>query len=117
MRSYQRGDYVCVVVLEVKRDLQRLLVGMKCETLSHPEVAAHRCRERDIRLGLIAASSLPPVFQKTVQCRETGIPYEQLLEKSDEFINPTSVDVLVNELGLSDVAGTATLMSHLPTSF
>ena len=32
-RSYELNDYTYVVVLEVKKDAQRLLVGMKSENL------------------------------------------------------------------------------------
>ena len=115
LRSYQTGDYVCVVVLEVKRDVQRLLVGMKCNTLPNPVIAGKTCMIHGIRLGLVpgGVSSLPHLYKKALQATEKNLRYDNLLEKSEGFGNPTNVDALANDLGLSNFAGEATIMSNL----
>ena len=94
LRSYQTDDYVCVVVLEVKRDVQRLLVGMKCSTLPNPGLAEKRCKINGIRLGLVpgGASSLPLLYKKALQATERNMRYDYLLVKSDGFGNPTNVE-------------------------
>ena len=115
IRSYETGDFVCVVVLEVKRDVQRLLVSMKCSTLQCPDVAANTCRMNGIRLGLVSngVSNLPLEYQKTIQATEETLSYNSLLEKSEGFWNPTNVEALATEIGLSNLAGNATLMPNL----
>jgi tetratricopeptide (TPR) repeat protein len=114
LRSYQTGDFVCVVILEVKRDVQRLLVSMKCNTLLDPESAERKCKNRGIQLGLVSTglSNLPLTYQKTLQATDKNLQYDKLLEKSEGFSNPTSVEVLAEEIGLPNLAGDATLMSN-----
>ena len=114
LRSYQTGDFVCVVVLEVKRDTQRLLVSMKCNTLLDPESAERKCKSHGIQLGLVSSglSNLPLTYQKTLQATEQNLQYDKLLETSEGFSNPTSVEVLAEEIGLCNFAGNATLMSN-----
>ena len=72
VRSYQTGDFVCVVIIEVKRDVQRLLVSMKYSALSDPGYAEEACKSHEIRLGLVSSGvpNLPLTYQKTLQVND-----------------------------------------------
>lgn len=115
VRSYQTGDFVCVVVLEVKRDAQRLLVSMKCNTLLKPELAKNKCKALGIRLGLVPNSviDLPPTLKNTLIATEKNLRYDSLLKNCEGFRNPTNVEFLVQELGLSNLTCDSTLMSTI----
>ena len=115
VRSYQTGDFVRVVILEVKRDAQRLLVSMKCSSLLEPDLAEQRCRNLGIHLGLISngVMDLPSTFTKSILARDKDIQYESLLKNSEGFRNPTNVEFLAQEMGLSNVSGDSTLMSTI----
>jgi len=110
VRSYEPGDVVRVVCLEVKLESQRLLAGMKASGL-RPELAATGL----VKLGLCPPTKLPAAFSYTSQAREKSIPYSIFLEKSVGFINPTNVNHLASELGL-DVKGDS-LMTSLSGKF
>ena len=110
-RSYSRDDYVAVTVLEVKRDVQRLLVGMKIDS----DVAEDRLRMAGIKLGLVAdgLGSLPQTFNYALLVDDKDLPFESILKRSVGFSNPTNVESLVKDFGLSDHAGHSSLMTHL----
>jgi tetratricopeptide (TPR) repeat protein len=92
-------------VLEVKQDAQRLLVGMKYESLTEPAPDA----DRTLRLGLVShPSSMPQSYAAALEVRDRGVAYNQLLEKTGSFVNPTGVEV-TKELGLPFKAGKASL--------
>ena len=105
VRSYEPGDVVRVVCLEVKLESQRLLAGMKATGL-RPELAATGL----VKLGLCPPNKLPASFSYTSQAKEKNIPYSMFLEKSVGFINPTNVNHLASELGL-DVKGDSLMTS------
>jgi len=93
VRSYESGDVVRVVVLEVKVESQRLLAGMNCASL-RPEL------QNILKLGLVQANDLPATYSYSAQAMDRKIPYSVFLEKSVGFINPTNVAHLATELGL-----------------
>ena len=93
VRSYEAGDTVRVVCLEVKLESQRLLAGMKSSGLK-PEL------QNIVKLGLCQPSELPASFSYSAQAIEKKIPFSLFLEKSVGFINPTNVNHLAGELGL-----------------
>ena len=104
-----QSDNVRVVILEVKRDAQRLLVGMKYESLTSSVPV-----EDQVKLGPIAnASHLPREFAASIEARERNHPYDWFLEKSTSFVNPNGVEELAKELGLSYKAGKSSLFSGL----
>ena len=93
VRSYEAGDIVRVVCLEVKLDSQRLLAGMKSSSL-RAEMAGV------VKLGLCPQPQLPASFSYSSQAIQRKIPFTMFLEKSVGFINPTNVTHLASELGL-----------------
>jgi len=93
VRSYESGDIVRVVVLEVKVESQRLLSGMHSSSLK-PEL------QNIVKLGLVLANDLPSTYSYTSQATERKIPFSVFLEKSVGFLNPTNVTHLASELGL-----------------
>eukprot|EP00092_Neocalanus_flemingeri_P103489 GFUD01132444.1.p1 GENE.GFUD01132444.1~~GFUD01132444.1.p1 ORF type:complete len:836 (+),score=222.84 GFUD01132444.1:36-2543(+) len=93
VRSYESGDIVRVVVLEVKVESQRLLAGMNSSSL-RPEL------QNILKLGLVQANDLPATYSYSAQAMDRKIPYSVFLEKSVGFINPTNVAHLATELGL-----------------
>jgi len=103
VRSYETGDIVRVVCLEVKMESQRLLAGMKVSGL-RPEMAGV------VKLGLCDPAQLPSAFSYSSQAKERKIPFSMFLEKSVGFINPTNVSHLASELGL-DVKGDSMMNS------
>ena len=115
VKSYQIDDLVCVVILEVKKDVQRLLVSMKTNSLQEPDNAKHICRAVGIRLGLAdkGIHDLPISYQKTVLAVEKKDQYDDILVQSKGFNNPTTVEALAEEIGLSNLAGKSTLMSNI----
>ena len=80
VRSYEAGDIVRVVCLEVKLDSQRLLAGMKSSSL-RAEMAGV------VKLGLCPQPQLPASFSYSSQAIQRKIPYSMFLEKSVGFIN------------------------------
>jgi len=102
-----QGDFVRVVILEVKRDSQRLLAGMKYESLSNVPPEADK-----VKLGRLAHSSqLPREYAATIEAKERGRPYQWFLEQSKSFLNPTGVEEMSKELGLSFKAGKSSLFN------
>jgi len=93
VRSYESGDVVRVVVLEVKVESQRLLAGMNSGSL-RPEL------QNIVKLGLVQANDLPATYSYSAQAMDRKIPFSVFLEKSVGFINPTNVAHLASELGL-----------------
>jgi len=93
VRSYESGDLVRVVVLEVKVESQRLLAGMNNASL-RPEL------QNIVKLGLVQPNDLPATYSYSAQAMDRKIPYSVFLEKSVGFINPTNVAHLASELGL-----------------
>jgi len=108
VRSYESGDIVRVVVLEVKVESQRLLAGMNSASL-RPEL------QNILKLGLVQANDLPATYSYSAQAMDRKIPYSVFLEKSVGFINPTNVAHLASELGL-DTMGDS-LMKDLSGRF
>jgi tetratricopeptide (TPR) repeat protein len=102
-------DNVRVVILEVKREAQRLLVGMKYESFS-TQVPV----EDQVKLGLVTHNSqFPREFAASLEAREGNQPYDWFLQKSISFVNPNGVEELTKELGLSYKAGKSSLFSGL----
>ena len=60
VRSYESGDIVRVVVLEVKVESQRLLAGMNSASL-RPEL------QNILKLGLVQANDLPATYSYSAQ--------------------------------------------------
>ena len=61
-RSYESGDIVRIVVLEVKRESQRLLGGMRTESLATD-------LQNIIKLGLVETTELPSTLAYAKQVR------------------------------------------------
>ena len=108
LRSYEAGDIVRVVCLEVKLESQRLMAGMKTSGLKVD-------LQNILKLGLCQPSDLPASLSYSSQAREKKIPFSLFLEKSVGFINPTNVNHLAGELGL-EVKGDS-LMAGLTGKF
>lgn len=108
-RSYEIGNFVCVVVLEVKKESQRLLVSMKKESL------AESIRDQ-VKLGLVPGNlELPQAYKIGMDSKEREVGYDVLLEKHVGFINPDNVKCLAESLGLSSKS--SSLMETLSTGF
>ena len=111
------GQFVLVTILEVRRDQQRLLCGMKKESFGDPELALSRLHDMEKRttLGLLenGSQSLPQSFALSLHADDRQVAYDKMLGKSPGFVNPTNVEVLVKDLGLSEIAGGASLMTHI----
>lgn len=108
-RSYEINDYVCVVVIEVKKESQRLLVGMK------PDLLDESIRDR-VKLGLIVSQTdLPQPFRTAQEAKAKDVDYDVLLEKNVGFINPDNVKCLAESLGLS--SRSSSLMETLSNGF
>ena len=108
LRSYEAGDIVRVVCLEVKLESQRLMAGMKTSGLKVD-------LQNILKLGLCQPTDLPASLSYSSQAREKKIPFSLFLEKSVGFINPTNVNHLAGELGL-EVKGDS-LMTGLTGRF
>ena len=108
LRSYEAGDIVRVVCLEVKLESQRLMAGMKTSGLKVE-------LQNIVKLGLCQSTDLPASLSYSSQAREKKIPFSLFLEKSVGFINPTNVNHLAGELGL-EVKGDS-LMTGLTGRF
>lgn len=92
-RMLEAGDSVCVVVLEVKREAQRLLVSMKKDKLSTD--MANR-----VKLGLTEKEDLPETLDKGIRALERDHNLGDLMRKDSKFANPSSINILAQELGL-----------------
>ncbi len=97
------GVFVCVTVLDVKRDAQRMLASMKEENLS-PE-------NKDIKLGVVKEPDLHPSYKMTRQALERHRSYSDCLEESVGLGNPGCVARLTAELGLSNQGGCSLMPS------
>lgn len=73
--NYHMDDVVCAVVLEIKKDSHRLLVGMKCDSLPDPREAERRCQEANLKLGLVPGgfNAMPASFRYTVQAVQKNV--------------------------------------------
>jgi len=103
---------VRVLVLEVQRQSQRLLASMKYESLSRPPPEGDR-----LQMGLVHPQSVPRSYAATVEARDNGMTFSSLLESSSSLMNPTGVEELAKEVGLSFKAGKSTLFSGMIHSY
>ena len=79
---------------------------MKYESMTAPPPEVNR-----IKLGQI--THLPREYAANIEARDQDLPYEWFLEKSTSFTNPTGVEELTKELGLSFMAGKSSLFTGL----
>ncbi len=79
---------------------------MKYESMTVPPPEVDR-----IKLGQI--THLPREYTVNIEAKEQDLPYEWFLEKSTSFTNPTGVEELTKELGLSFKAGKSSLFTGL----
>ena len=113
VRPYDGGDVVCVFVLEVKKENQRLLVGMKPDAVKN-EAARAKLEKNKIPLGLLQdQQNLPILFDYTEQVLDKKLNYSVVLERSKGFHNPSNIEILTEELGLSNTAGESSLFPNL----
>ena len=113
VRAYDGGDVVCVFVLEVKKENQRLLVGMKSDAIKD-EVARAKVEKAKTPLGICRdQEDLPILFNYAEQVLKKKLTYSEVLEKNKGFENPSNVEVLTEELGLSNTAGVSSLFPNL----
>ena len=113
VRPYETGEVVCVFVLEVKKESQRLLVGMKSDAIKD-EVARAKLEKSKIPLGLCRdQQDLPILFDYAEQVLKKKLTYSEVLAKNKGFENPSNVEVLTEELGLSNTAGVSSLFPNL----
>ena len=106
--SYNGGELVRVVVLEVKVESQRLLAGMHITSL--PPLKRNLAR-----LGIVSVADLPAPYTFAAQAMAKKIPYSNFLERSIGFSNPTNVAHLASELELN--LGGSSLLTDLHGSF
>ena len=109
---FQQQDIVRVVILEVHEESQRLLVGMRYESLSKPLPEDAR-----LQLGFVHPKKVPRSYTATLEVRDRNISFDWLVEKSVSFLNPTGAVELAAELGLPFKAGKASLFSGLIHSY
>ncbi len=112
-RSYDKDDVVATVVLEVRRDSQRLLVSMKAENLRDES-------QRDtVRLGSAGrlGVGVPGRYLLTKEAERDDLSYSECLERSAEHINPSCVENMARDLGLPFAGGACSLFDTLRCGF
>lgn len=88
----------------------RLLVSMKSDMIKDEII---RKKLGEIKFGQYEKDSLPTVYLYTEQVLDRRLTYNEVLEKNLGFPNPSNVEVLAEELGLSNYAGQSSLFSSL----
>ncbi|XP_075213498.1 uncharacterized protein LOC142319753 isoform X2 [Lycorma delicatula] len=88
-RPFLINDLVCCEVLEVVADSEKMTCGMK---------GVHTSEHR-ARLGLVHSDDFPESY-KQAQEYSKGEQYNELLENSVGFNNPSNINCLSNTLGL-----------------
>ena len=66
-----------------------------------------------IPLGQFPEKNMPTLFNYTEQVLDKRLHYNEVMEKNPGFANPFNVDILTQELGLSNMAGESSLFSTL----
>ena len=90
----------------------RLCVGMKIEAITN-EAIRLKLQNSKIQLGAVADKDIPKLFDFTELALDRKMAYWEVLEQSKGFANPSNVDVLCEELGLSKTTGNASLFPSL----
>ncbi len=105
-RNYDKEDMVTTVVLEVRRDSQRLLVSMKTpEDIALPS---------GVRLGSTPFSArCPAPYAASLKAEKEDLSYAECLEGATGFANPSCVENLAVELGLPVTAAGCSLFDSL----
>ena len=86
---------------------------MKTDSIQD-EVARRKVEQyRKIPLGQYQDNNLPILYDYTEQVLDKRLIYNEVLEKSPGFSNPSSVEVLAQELGLDNSAGGSSLFPSL----
>jgi hypothetical protein len=70
-----------------------------------------------IPLGLYQEKELPILFTATEEALDKKISFEEILEGSSGFSNPSNVEVLAAELGLSNYSGDSSLFTSLQNQY
>ena len=77
----------------------------------HDEVVKEKLK--DVKFGRFEEERLPVVFDYTEQVLDRRLTYSEVLEKNPGFQNPSNIDILCQEFGLSDQTGDSSLFSSL----
>ena len=78
------------------------------------EVARAKMEKTKTPLGLCRdQEDLPILFNYAEQVLKKRLTYSEVLEKNKGFENPSNVEVLTEELGLSNTAGVSSLFPNL----
>ena len=85
---------------------------MKIDNVKEAENKA-KVEKSKLPLGLLKDQNLPTLFNYTEQVLDKKLTYSEVLEKNPGFNNPSNVEVLTEELGLSNVAGSSSLLNTL----
>ena len=86
---------------------------MKIENLKDAAGRA-KIEKAKVQLGLCKdQQNLPTLFNYTEQVLDKKLTYSEVLEKNPGFNNPSNVEVLTEELGLSNVAGSSSLFNTM----
>ena len=91
--------------------LPRILVGMKAESLTDKK-DQEAVNNSKAKLGLFEAG-MPLVYGYTEQAIDRRLSYNEVLEKNAGFVNPGNIEVLTEQLGLSNTAGSTSLFPSL----
>lgn len=83
---------------------------MKSDLIKDEDV---RKKLEQTKFGQYEKDSLPTVYLYTEQVLDRRLSYNEVLEKNLGFPNPSNVEVLTEELGLSNYAGQSSLFSSL----
>jgi len=110
VKPYETHDIVCVIVLEVKKENQRLLVTMKTDSISDP---IRQEKVGKIPLGQFSEKNIPTLYHYTEQVLDKRLAYNEVMQKNPGFNNPSNVDILSQELELSNKAGDSSLFPSL----
>ena len=85
---------------------------MKIEAITN-EAIKLKLQNSKIQLGAVADKDIPKLFDFTELALDRKMAYWEVLEQSKGFANPSNVDVLCEELGLSKTTGNASLFPSL----
>ncbi|XP_069474772.1 tetratricopeptide repeat protein 14 isoform X2 [Ambystoma mexicanum] len=92
---YQTGDLIQAVIKDIDRYHEKLSVSLQSAALpSHLS---------SVKLGVIPTEDLPIYYkQSIVMSSSASQTYEKVLHQSPGFVNPSTVEVLLDKLGINE---------------
>ena len=85
---------------------------MKSESVTNEEKRS-KILNYKIPLGSFREDEMPSLFNYTENVLDSRIPYCEVLRKNPGFANPSNVEFLTQELGLSNTTGESSLFPSL----